>query len=202
MGTDLRNTLTSLNGDNEIYLKRNVGKSEWTVDYDNSYADSHNIKSNSYRRYLLNDGSVYEVTRKDLSMRNRTFGQYGELKYNWADSTRTIFQAAFDINYLHKPGNYQHYQMTDGTTNLYNIYNRSHSLTPALNLYFAHQFSDTKSFTVNATLTRIDTEEHHEMDEGGQYDYDVDGVVRSLLSEVIYSAQLKPFTWSAGMQLD
>ncbi len=202
VGTDLRNTLTSLSGDNEVYAKRNVGRSEWTVDYDNSYSSTHNRRQNSYRNYLLSDGTIYKVVRKDLATRNRTFGQYWQLKYNWADSTRTIFQADFDVNYSHTPGNYRRYLLTDGETNTYNVSNKSHSWIPSLDLYLSHQFSDTRSLTANATLTTIGSDEHREMDEGGLYAYNVDGRMRSLMSEVVYSAQLKSFTWSAGAQLD
>ncbi len=202
VGVGLQNTLTSYFGNNNVYVKRNIGKSEFKFDYINGYNSTHNNKNISRKSYLLNDGSTYSVERKDLDTFNRQFTQYWSGRYNWVDSTATVFQADFSVAYNNAPGNYSRYQLTDGQTNIYNTHNNSSSWMPALDLYFSRQFTDRQSLTANATLSAITTDAYSEMNEGGRYAYDIDGKVWSLNSEAIYNIQLKPFSWSSGVQMD
>ncbi len=202
VGVGLQNTFTTYFGNNDIHLKRNMGKSELTLNYINGYSSTRNSRTVSSRDYLLNDGTTYSVRREDIDTYKRLFTQYWGAKYNWADSSTTAFQVNFDVVYNHAPGDCSRYLLTDGTSNIYNTSSNSSSWSPALDLYFSHRFSDNQTLTANATLSSILTDQYSEMDEGGSYAYAVDGKVWRLFSEVIYNVRMKPFAWSSGVQMD
>ena len=68
-----------------------------------------------------------------------------------------------------------------------------------MDVYFFRQISPRQSLTANAVGTYISTQTGSFYDEGSPYKYNVDGKTTSLLAEAIYENQLKPFTFSTGV---
>ncbi len=201
-GVDLQNSVTQARGSDIVYMKRNAGNSEWTLNLNNYYVCDFNARTYYQRSYLLNDGTTHNVSHRDLSTRNRTFGQSLDAKWNWADSTRTVVQVDFNLNHSNTPDNRSLYELTDQSTQLFNTRSSHRSLSPTLNLYVSRHLRPRHTLQANATLSTINSDVHSEMNEGGTYSYNVDGHTRALWSELVHEAKLKPFTVSSGVQFD
>ena len=201
IGADLSNTLTAWNGNDAVYGKVNVGKSEIGLTYNFSYQDFRGTRTREEADYLLNDGTHYLVTRQDKSDRSRQFNHTVQLKYNLADSSNYVFQAILSGDWGHVPNNFTERAIQDGTTSyLSSSQYHNRNFSPTLDLYFFRKLGSHQTFTANMVATHISNDSHSADTEGGYYAYDVAGRTWSLISEGIYENQFKPFTLSVGVK--
>lgn len=199
-GTDLTQTVTTKKGDYDIYGKLHNGKSELSLNYGFGFKDFRGSRTEETADYHLNDGSIKRITRNDFDSRSMNSSNYIKLTYNMADSTDRVFQVSLNGNFNKTPGNFNKKNITEEqetytATGKY----KSKSWSPVLDMYYFNQFTPKQSITINAVGTYIKTDNFNSYDEGGSYEYNVDGKTYSIMGEAIYENKLKPFTLSAGL---
>ena len=202
-GTQTDNTLTSASGSNSVFASANKGNSQWSLFYENGYYDKKGIRNDEDAHYILTDGTTYDIGRKMLTNRVRSYTNSIELKYNLADSATYVFQTALSADLNNSPRTFSNRQisLTGESAYIAHSNERSRSTTPALDIYYSRQVGKHQSFTVDVVGTYINTIADSYYDEGAPYAYRVDGDTYSLLGEAIYENRLKPFTLSAGMNV-
>ena len=199
-GIDFTQSLNKKQGSYLGFGKYNRGGGELSLSYDFSYYDADGGRKFETTDYHLNDGTIYNITRDARDMRRRNYDNNVKLKYNYADSSRYVFQASLAAAFGNTPGDFSNTSVTDGTdTYLANALSKSSSKSPVLDLYYSRQISPRQNITVNAVGTYIATDAFDSNDEGSLYQYLTDGSTASLLAEAIYENQLRPFTISAGV---
>ncbi len=200
LGANLTNSLRSWAGQNMVYAKWNHRKSELSLSYTFGYNDTRGTRLSEQADYTLNDGAHYYITRADSARRSRDFGNLLQLKYSLADSASYVFQATLSTDFDHDPGStrFRRFGESSQPASMTQLYSRSTSFSPVLDLYFFHTLGSHQSLTANVVGTSIATDETQRHDEGGRYAYDVDGNTWSITSEAVYENRLRPFTLSFG----
>lgn len=196
IGADLTNTLTAINGDETVFGKFNLGKSEFGVTYGLDYR---NFKGTDYEEratYEMESGEKSHILRKQLDGQNKNLSHNIQLTYSLSDSAY-VFQSKLSARKDIQPHNV--WTKMGGTTN-YEEHSSSHTSSPALDLYFHRDFARHQSLTANAVGTYIKTTCYAEHNEGNDYAYSVEGKSYTLWAEAIYENRLKLFTLSLGTQ--
>ena len=197
VGTQLTNTLTTVNGNESLYGKLNFGRSEFALSYDLDY---HNFKGADYDEradYELESGDIASIHRYSLNKQSKNISHNAQLTYSLSDSNY-VFQAKFSGNSDIQPQRSNALMAINDIP--YDEYSSSRSSSPSLDLYFHQDFRRHQSLTANVVGTYIKTTGDTENNEGASYRYDTDGRTYSLWSEAIYENRLKPFTVSGGVQ--
>ena len=197
VGTQLTNTLTTVNGNESLFGKVNHGSSEFALSYDLDY---HNFKGAEYDEqaaYELESGDITSIHRHSLNEQNKNISHNAQLTYSLSDSNY-VFQAKFSGSSDIQPQHRNAKMMIDDVP--YDELSSSRSSSPSLDLYYHQDFRHHQSLTANAVGTYIKTTGDTENNEGTAYRYDINGRTYSLWSEAIYENRLKPFTVSAGAQ--
>lgn len=201
LGANMTNSLRSWTGQDMVYAKWNHRLSELSLSYTFGYNDTRRTRLCEQADYTLTDGTHYYITRSDSARRSRDFSNNLQLKYTLADSASYVFQATLTADFDHDPGStlFRRFSESSLPATMTQLYSRSTSLSPVLDLYFFHTIGSHQSLTANAVATSIATDETQCHDEGGRYAYSVDGNTWSLTSEAIYENRLRPFTLSLGL---
>ena len=197
VGTQLTNTLTTVNGNESLYGKINYGRSELAFSYDLDY---HNFKGAEYDEratYELESGDITSIHRYSLHKQSKNLSHNAQLTYSLSDSNY-VFQAKLSGSRDINPQRREAEMALDGVP--YDEYSSSSSSSPSLDLYYHQDFHHHQSLTANVVGTYIKTTGETENNEGADYRYQTDGKTYSLWSEAIYENRLKPFTVSAGAQ--
>ena len=197
VGTQLTNTLTTVNGSESLYGKINRGRSELALSYDLDY---HNFKGAAYDEtsaYQLESDDIVAMNRHSLNMQNKSLSHNAQLTYSLSDSNY-VFQAKLSGSRDVHP------QRSDAEMALdaipYDEHSSSCSSSPSLDIYYHQDFRRHQSLTANVVGTSIKSTGDEANDEGGNFSYATNGHTWSLWSEAIYENRLKPFTLSAGGQ--
>lgn len=201
VGAQAMNTLTALSGFNNAYASINNKKSQLRVFYEQGYEDTKGSLTSETADYLLSDGTHHLISRNMQDSRTRTYDNTLELRYNLADSANYVFQATFSTALSNSPRTFSHCLVTESGTSDYTTTesNKERSANPVIDLYYQQQLGNHQILTANAVGTYIHTISNNFNDEGGAYDYDVNGDTYSLIGEAIYENKLKPFTLTAGL---
>ena len=193
IGADLTNTLTTVNGNETVYGKFNLGKSELCVTYGLDYRNFKGTRRDELATYEMESGQTCEVLRKQLDGQDKNLSHNIQLTYSLSDSNY-VFQSKLSAHRDIQPDN------SWSRFENYEDHSSSRTSSPVLDLYFHQDFARHHSLTANAVGTYIHTGSHAEHNEGGSYAYDVTGKTYSLWTEAIYENRLKPFTLSLGTQ--
>ena len=197
IGSQLTNTLTTVNGHESLFGKINHGRSEFALSYG---LDFHNFKGGEYDEtsaYQLESGDVITMDRHSLSKQSKNLSHNAQLTYSLSDSSYVVqakLSGSTDI----------HPKRSDATMALngipYDEHSSSRSSSPSLDIYYHQDFHRHHSLTANVVGTYIKTKGDEANNEGYDYSYTTDGQTYSLWSEAIYENRLKPFTVSCGAQ--
>jgi len=197
IGSQLTNTLTTVNGSEALYGKLNLGRSEFALSYGLDY---HNFKGAAYDEksaYQLENGDVVTMDRHSLNKQNKKLSHNAQLTYSLSDSSY-VLQAKLSGSTDICP------QRSDAMMELngkpYDEHSSSRSSSPSLDLYYHQDFLRHQSLTANVVGTYIKTTGDATNNEGSNYSYATDGQTYSMWSEAIYENRLKPFTISSGVQ--
>jgi len=197
IGSQLTNTLTTVNGSEALYGKLNLGRSEFALSYGLDY---HNFKGAAYDEksaYQLENGDVVTMDRHSLNKQNKKLSHNAQLTYSLSDSSY-VLQAKLSGSTDICP------QRSDAMMELngkpYDEHSSSRSSSPSLDLYYHQDFHRHQSLTANVVGTYIKTTGDAINNEGSNYSYATDGQTYSMWSEAIYENRLKPFTISSGVQ--
>ena len=155
VGTQLTNTLTTVNGNESLFGKINHGRSEFALSYDPDY---HNFKGAEYDElaaYELESGDITSVHRYSLDKRGKSFSHNAQLTYSLSDSNY-VLQARFSGNSDIQPQrrNAEIMMMNDVP---YNDLSSTRSSSPSLDLYYHQDFRRHQSLTANVVGTYIKT---------------------------------------------
>ena len=197
VGTQLTNTLTTVNGNESLYGKMNHGRSELALSYGLDY---HNFKGAEYDEqatYELETGDIVSIHRQSLSKQSKNLSHNAQLTYSLSDSNY-VFQAKLSGSSDIQPQRRNAKMMINDDP--YDELSSTRRSFPSLDLYYHQDFRRHQSLTANCVGTYIKTTGDTEDNEGSSYRYDIDGRTYSLWSEAIYENQLKPFTVSSGIQ--
>ena len=196
-GADLTNTLTTVNGTENLFAKYNRGNSELGISYTLDYQNFKGTELDERARYQMEDGDIVTIHRRQLEGKDKRLAHKAQLTYNLSDSTY-VLQAKLSGRRDISP--HRQYTRMDADGTVYDDHSSSRSASPAIDLYFHRRLGSSQSLTANAVGTYIKTDSYAEYNEGGRYDYTIDGRTASLYAEAIYENQLKPFNLSGGLQ--
>ena len=205
VGSQLTNTLTTLNGNEALFGKVNHGSSEFALNYSLDY---HRFKGAAYDErsvYLLEGGDVVTMNRHSLSKQSRNFSHNAQLTYSLSDSSyviQTKLKGTTDI----RPQRSLAEMEMNGIP--YEEHSRLRSSSPSLDIYYHQDFQRHRSLTANVVGTYIKTTGSEANNEGGRYSYATNGHTYSLWSEAIYEhsaiplpfARRNSFALSCGVQ--
>ena len=197
VGTQLTNTLTTVNGNESLFGKINYGRSELALSYDLDYQNFKGAAYNEQAAYELESGNIVSMCRKSLNKQTKNLSHNAQLTYSLSDSCY-VFQAKLSDSRDIHPQRKDAEMALDGIP--YNEHSSSRSSSPSLDLYYHQGFHNHQSLTANVVGTYIKTTGDTEDNEGAAYHYQTDGRTYSLWSEAVYENRLKPFTLSAGLQ--
>ena len=197
VGTQLTNTLTTVNGSESLFGKINHGRSEFALSYDFDYHNFKGAEYDEWAAYELESGDIASIHRYSLNKQSKNLSHNAQLTYSLSDSNY-VFQAKFSGSSDITP-QLSHAKMTLDDVP-YDEHSSSRSNSPSLDLYYHQEFRRHQSLTANVVGTYIKTTGDTEDNEGSAYHYDINGRTYSLWSETIYENRLKPFTFSAGVQ--
>ena len=142
-------------------------------------------------------GDIVTIHRRQLEGQDKRLAHKAQLTYNLSDSTY-VLQAKLSGRRDISP--HRQYTRMDAEGTVYDDHSSSRSASPAIDLYFHRRLGSSQSLTANAVGTYIKTDSYAEYNEGGRYDYTIDGQTASLYAEAIYENQLKPFNLSGGLR--
>lgn len=196
-GADLTNTLTTVNGTENLFAKYNRGNSELGISYTLDYQNFKGTELDERARYQMEDGDIVTIHRRQLEGQDKRLAHKAQLTYNLSDSTY-VLQAKLSGRRDISP--HRQYTRMDADGTVYDDHSSSRSASPAIDLYFHRRLGSSQSLTANAVGTYIKTDSYAEYNEGGRYDYTIDGRTASLYAEAIYENQLKPFNLSGGLR--
>ena len=196
-GADLTNTLTTVNGTENLFAKYNRGNSELGISYTLDYQNFKGTELDERARYQMEDGDIVTIHRRQLEGQDKRLAHKAQLTYNLSDSTY-VLQAKLSGRRDISP--HRQYTRMDADGTVYDDHSSSRSASPAIDLYFHRRLGSSQSLTANAVGTYIKTDSYAEYNEGGRYDYTIDGQTASLYAEAIYENQLKPFNLSGGLR--
>lgn len=202
IGTNLTNTITSAEGSNRIFARRNNGKSQWEASYGMTYSNETDDLSTHTAAYTLPDGTIYNRFAADLPGRTSTQSHDLSLAYNRADSGRYVVQAKVGGLISRQPEHTLGRQIittTDGTTTAFRT-TKDNERRPDIDIYWQQELGKHQSVTANAVGTGFITEYSYHDTESNGYAYNIKGRSWSLNTEAIYENRLHPFTMTAGLQ--
>ena len=197
VGTQLTNTLTTVNGSEALYGKVNHGRSEFALNYSLYYDRFKGQSYDELSTYRIEDGSAVTMHRQSQLMKSKSFGHNALLTYSLSDSSY-VLQAKIGGSTNIRPRRTDAEMTLNGTP--YAEHSSSRSSSPSLDVYYHQDFLRHQSLTANMVGTFLRTKGDAGNDEGSAYHYTTEGKTWSLWSEAVYENRLKPFTLSGGMQ--
>ena len=196
-------------GNDNIYVKANVGKSEFGLDYFVSYRDYDTRYMDGYDRFTFPDGTRHE---RELELVVVPFGyvqQTFEASYNLTEPDKYVFNVLF-IDEMFDTDKQDHSQrvVETGKPDLtFFKHVEDHNHTPALDIYYSRQLPRKQKITLNAVGTYIGTDYLYDYKEWeteddilSHYAYSTDGKRYSLIGEGIYSKECKHTVLTAGVK--
>lgn len=163
VGTQLTNTLTTVNGNESLFGKINHGRSELALSYNLDY---HNFKGAEYDEraaYELESGDIASIHRYSLNKQSKNISHNAQLTYSLSDSSY-VFQAKLSGSSDIQPQRQEAEMALDGVP--YDEYSSSSSSSPSLDLYFHQDFYRHQSLTANVVGTYIKTTGNTDNNEG------------------------------------
>ena len=197
VGSQLTNTLTTINGNESIFAKVNHGLSELAFSYNLDYRNFKGMEYDEQARYELESGDIVSIHRKSLNQQSKNLTHNAQITYSLSDSNY-VFQAKLSGKRDIKPQRDYSEMAVDEIP--YDEVSSSRNTSPSLDLYYHQDFHRHQSLTANIVGTYTKTTSDVENNEGYAYQYASKGKMYSLWNEAIYENQLKPFTVSCGLQ--
>ena len=197
VGSQLTNTLTTINGNESIFGKVNHGLSELAFSYNLDYRNFKGMEYDEQARYEFESGDIVSIHRKSLSQQSKKLTHNAQITYSLSDSNY-VFQAKLSGKRDIQPQ--RDYSEMAVAEIPYDESSSSRNTSPSLDLYYHQDFHRHQSLTANIVGTYTKTTNDVENNEGYAYQYDSKGKMYSLWNEAIYENLLKPFALSCGLQ--
>lgn len=204
---ELTQALTHRDGNDNIHLKANRGKSELALNYGFGWDDRRGTLYGETTSYTLTDGTVHTVARQETAKRTKTLSHDVGLRYNLAAEDRYVLQAGLTGSFSNMPvANALREHRSGSVLEQVHTSTTDKSLSPQADIYFHCRLPKGQSLTANVvgSYGRSDYSYAYTPAAPGlistPYSYAVDGRSRYLFSEAVYENRLKPFTLSAGFR--
>lgn len=197
VGSQLTNTLTTINGNNSFFGKVNHGLGELAFSYNLDYRNFKGEEYDEQAKYELESGDITSIHRKSLSQQSKELSHKAQIIYSLCDSDY-VFQAKLSGNRDIKPRR-DYSEMTVNNVP-YDECSSWRNTSPSLDLYYHQDFRRHQSLTANIVGTYTEKTGDVENNEGYAYHYSSKNKMYSLWNEAIYENLLKPFTLSCGLQ--
>lgn len=197
VGSQLTNTLTTINGNESFFGKVNHGLGELAFSYELDYRNFKGEEYDEQANYELESGDVTSIHRKSLSQQSKELSHKAQIIYSLCDSDY-VFQAKLSGNRDIQPRR-DYSEMTVNNVP-YDEFSSWRNASPSLDLYYHQDFRRHQSLTANIVGTYTEKTGDVENNEGYAYQYSSKNQMYSLWNEAIYENQLKPFTLSCGLQ--
>ena len=190
--------------DGSLFGKVNHGASEWQVSASTEVKEFRHLSQSEEAHYHYADGTTADVMRFDIpdSRRQRHQSQQLALRYSFVLPERLTLQAALSMAAAQMPQAEAHVQ-TDIVASSPSFTavtcQRSHSLTPTLDLYASVHIAPRQTLTANIVGTLIRSHYAYDYQSVLPYFYESKGRTQSLQGEVMYEYKLKPLILTAGL---
>lgn len=196
-------------GNDNVYVKANVGKSEFGLDYFVSYRDYDTRYMDGYDTFSFPDGIKHERTLKPIIVPFGYTQQTIEASYNLTEPDKYVFNVLF-TNEIFDTDKQDHSQriLETGKPDLtFFRHVEDHSYTPSFDIYYNRQLPNKQKITANVVGTYIGTDYLYDYKEWeteddvlSHYDYSTDGNRYSLIGEGIYSKEWKHAVLNVGVK--
>ena len=151
VGSDLTNTLTTVNGNENVYGKVNSGKSELGASYSLKYQNFKGIKYKELATYELESGECRQIHRQQLAGQNKSLRHQTQLNYNLSDSDY-VFQTKLSLQRDISP--HRDYSRMQTGNGIYDEHSSSCTTSPVLDLYLHRDFAHQQSLTITTIRYR------------------------------------------------
>ncbi|MBR1520133.1 MAG: hypothetical protein IJ635_02735 [Bacteroidaceae bacterium] len=188
------------NSDN-LYLRMNRGKSEFSFNYDFGWTDFRGYRSEGTTDYILADGTTASVINRTLSYKNPFISNGLSAKYSLAEDEKYLFLATLSQSFGNSPSFHAEKEVIQPlSTDTVTTQSKDRTGTTQLDLYFNLRLPHAQTLTANAVGTYVGSRYGYSYDAVSPYIYNVRGRTYSLTSEWLYENRFKPFTFSVGFK--
>ncbi len=188
------------NSDN-VYLRMNRGKSEFSFNYDFGWTDFRGYRSEGTTDYALADGTTASVINRTFSYKNPFISNGLSAKYSLAEDEKYLFLATLSQSFGNSPSNHAEKEVIQPlSTDTVTTQSKDRTGTTQLDLYFNLHLPHAQTLTANAVGTYVGSRYGYSYDAVSPYIYNVRGRTYSLTSEWLYENRFKPFTFSVGFK--
>ncbi|MDR0541087.1 MAG: outer membrane beta-barrel protein, partial [Dysgonamonadaceae bacterium] len=206
-GTTLQHALTTGFANDDLFLKYNYGKNQFSVDYTLNYRNYMNMKQETFYSYLFDD----KTEKRSEKTANR-FGydnHYINLKYLHQVPESQVFQFRVSPNFSQRHS--EDYSLIDlnGQERQGVKTDKSRIVNPFLNAYYWKQFSNRQELTVDVVGTLFSTKQdklNQEFSDGNRLKLEdkmnLDNRKQSLIGELIYDKKIGLDKWSFGYKIE
>lgn len=204
------NAATTGFGNDNVYLKANIGRSEFGLDYYLSYRDYDDRYGEGFDHFEMPDGTTHNRTLEAIATPFGYTSQVLEASYNLSDpKNKYTFNVLF-TNEMFSTEKQDHSQRIveerkNGLTFFRHVEDKNN--TPSLDIYYNYSLPNRQKITANLVGTYIDTDylydyKEYEKPEDvlSHYAYSTDGKHYSLIGEAIYNKEWDKVVLSAGVK--
>ena len=207
---ELDEAVTSLRSNATIAGTYYFKKSEWSINYSNTWQKNTKQYTNVQEQYIGNDNLIYR-NQTGVPSSTRDFSNGLSLGYTYMHDINTMFSAKISLNTKDISNrNYNKIEEIAVHTNTEKVYdkynpNKSKYNTPAMDMYFRKNFNSSQYIELNATgiISNGDytREMHYEYDNGTSY-HQTNNTSNSSWAttmEALYSIQFRNVTTRYGV---
>lgn len=194
-------------GDNNLSAKLNKGRSQWGLNYNNSYRGYNKMRSDIDETFYLEDVTIRRM-HEGINDTFRTYNHNIDLSYNLYDPDKHTLNVIFRNKINDMPHDNQTSKLYDygGTDFIYSrTRNNTSTYSPSLDVYYLRKLPKNQSIQLDVVGTLIHSDVsriYREYINAGQalaaIQMDVDGKKRSFIGEAIYDKELNNIKFSAG----
>lgn len=196
-------------GNDNVYMKANVGKSEFGLDYFVSYRNYDTRYLAGYDSFSFPDGNNHERLLEPIVTPFGYTQQTIEASYNLTELDKYVFNILFSKEmYNTDKQNHSQRIVEAGKPDLTFLkHSEDHNSIPSFDIYYHYQLPKKQKITANVVGTYIGTDylyDYKEWETSGDvlshYNYSTDGNKYSLIGEGIYSKEWKKIVLTAGVK--
>ena len=201
LGGEVLQSLNRRRNTDNVYLRMNRGKSEFSFNYDFGWTDFRGSRSHSTTDYTLADGTTASVLHRTYSYKNPFISNGISAKYSLAEDEKYLFLATLSQGFGNSPSFHAEKEVIQPlSADTVTTQSKDRNSTTQLDLYFNLHLPHAQTLTANAVGTYVGSRYGYFYDAVSPYIYNVRGRTYSLTSEWIYENRLKPFTLSVGFR--
>lgn len=196
-------------GNDNVYIKANVGKSEFGLDYFVSYRNYDNRYMAGYDSFSFPEGNNHERILEPIVTPFGYTQQTIEASYNLTEPDKYVFNILIskEMYDTDKQNHSQRIVEAGKPDFTFLKHSEDHNSIPSFDIYYHYQLPNKQKITANVVGTYIGTDylyDYKEWETSGDvlshYNYSTDGKKYSLIGEGMYSKEWKRIVLTAGVK--